>query len=200
MRKGKRQHRVDARRGRRLSLFGLVPVRLEHLAHQCLAPDERDLAVHVLLGHASDRRARVGVRRHDDLGAVGGDHERRGGAIASAPASTRRARPSRKPPRNTLQDELPPAVQDREHLTPGDLVGRSCSTSERRDRQRLDRQRIADVLLHEEVDLRDLRARDEDDVERLHRHVDTRIRTALDRSDVDRACRTGDPRRPRGSG
>src|SRR5258705_2047120 len=58
-------------------------------------------------------------------------------------------------------------------------------SSEGWNRKSLDWQRVANVLLHEQVDVRDLRARNEHDVERTQGDVERGIVAVLDRADVD---------------
>ena len=98
-----------------------VPVGLEDVVNQGVASDERHLAVHVLFRHALHRRPSVGVGRHDQLGAIRRDHQRRAGPIHRA------LDPDAEPDGHEagdedLKNELPPAMEDGDDLTPGDLL------------------------------------------------------------------------------
>jgi hypothetical protein len=64
-------------------------------------------------------------------------------------------------------------MQDGDELTPRNLLFVHFPNSSEGDRYRLYGQRVANVLLHEEIHLRDLRPRHEDDIEWPERKVDT---------------------------
>src|SRR6185369_15505046 len=91
-----------------------------------------------------------------------------------------------KPPRNTCRMNFRRRCRTATISRHGIWFSFIAMSSERGDGQVVDRQRIAEVLLHEEVDVGDLRARHEDHVQGPERDVGLRTLAGLDQTDVDR--------------